>query len=1634
MKKIKLFKQSLVKQFMFSILLIIIFSSTTAAQNPEISKPIMLHLNSYSFDPLQTQPQTPAIFAKTSTTNQAQRYFIIQFNAPIQQRDHNMMESMQIRVYDYIPDFAFIVRMPESMCQIMSKKPGVRWVGHYGPELKISSHLAARISTASPKTLSSKKIMLRINIFPDENISDIYQNMIRLGRITNRYQTKWQISFQLETTLVNMPKLLQIQGIKWVCPLPRWQLLNNVASSIVHVSHVRNRFGLYGEGQIVGICDTGLDQGKKKPESLHDDFEDGYGHSRVNELFNLTQSFFNDSPDDIFSGHGTHVAGSILGNGYLSGSHPGMNYFPQTSYAGIAPKAHLVFQAAEDSNTGMLLGLILDLNKIFEQAYLAEARIHSNSWGAATASTYSSECSDVDQFMWENKDFLIVFAAGNSGVDLDHDGRIDPFSICSPASSKNCLTVGGSESVRTNEGYTCAWGDCWPSLYASDPIASDHLADNQNGMAAFSSRGPTLDGRFKPDIVAPATNIISARSSKASLRGWGLCSNKHYFYMGGTSMATPIVSGIAVLMREYLVKIGIESPSSALIKAALLNAADSMESGQYGKSMYQEIPDINPNNVNGWGLINLENGVYPTSPLSIVYKHDAKLSTGETITYYFENLDARYPIKINLVWTDYPGSPVSQGGLVNDLDLHVIGPDDQIHYPDNAMNQNIIKSIQYDYGFPVFLSDQPICAMRFTLEKTPAFLDAVSISMANSDAIHDDIWIRVYNISDRNHQPETVRYEKKYQYLPSGWTTIPIDHVEIQCNDFLVAIEKNNPDIQVATDFFSDSARGMTREGNQWKSTGEAYYIRAHIRQQNHSTDYDRVNNSVSIHLVSPQRGAYQVDISGYNVPYGPQPFALVANGAIREAPPQKSFSIYMPQSLKEGDGKLIQAGMVSIQTPMAHDMTIYLTSSDFTEIIVPQHVILPAGQNNVRFDVQVVDDPAEDGRQTVIVEARAQDYFPASISVTVDDNDAKPVLQVTPDSIIVPHIAGTAEFVVSNAGTGQMEWHSNVDSDWLSIIEGQHGFDTGMIKIAYQGNQGHRRMGYLTVQLKNIADSVQKVTIHQKSEKIETMLSPSDGYRYDYFGYATSIFKYQAAIGAYKHDHVKTDTGAVYVYSYIDLSWQMSQKIVAHDGDRQDYFGSSVSIHDNKLAVGAYNVDDTAYAAGAAYVFEKNDDQWIKTAKLFASDGSVNDYFGHSLAIYNNNMIVGAYKADAFGNDSGAAYIFEKIGSKWEETYKLLPEKLERYDYYGYATALSDNHIIVGAYGDDNRGTCSGTAYIFEKNNNQWKQITKLIPDAAKTNDYSGYSVDISDQYAVLGAYKADIKGPNAGAAYVFEKKHNRWLEIKSLYPWSAKGYDYFGASVAIAGDYIIVGAYGDSKNGRLAGGAYVFQLVDGIWEEYVYITASEGHPSDKFASSVSISDTGDALIGAYGHDTKGSKSGAAYIYSVFAMNPGQSAVKPNTALLRQEKNVKNDSVKKIHYSKMDIQKGSFTHNGSVFSDIYTKHAPVIHYKLIPELGNRVKNLKAYISDSWTDLSSLSVTAYLFKNGQWHFTDSVSLNDKGEFDIDITKQPGDHMTRKIALFVLPDTYEHHWPKAIESLPDQWFVKPFLSDIIQRDQ
>jgi serine protease AprX len=281
------------------------------------------------------------------------------------------------------------------------------------------------------------------------------------------------------------------------------KLFNDVARRLLGVTSGNGQpcLPLTGAGQIVAVADTGLHE-------AHPDFA-----GRVIEVVALGRP--NNSSDP--HGHGTHVAGSVLADGSSSNG----------EFAGVAPQAKLYFQSLLDPNGG-LGGLPVSLEDFFEPAYQAGARIHNNSWGAATASAYTVDSNDVDAYAAERRDMLIVIAAGNEGTAANPfnsaPGFVDWLSIGSPASCKNALTVGAARSSRTTGGLSGrTYGDTWPGDFPIPPIADQPLSGDPEGMAAFSSRGPCDDRRIKPDIVAPGTDIISTRSELApDDHFWGL--------------------------------------------------------------------------------------------------------------------------------------------------------------------------------------------------------------------------------------------------------------------------------------------------------------------------------------------------------------------------------------------------------------------------------------------------------------------------------------------------------------------------------------------------------------------------------------------------------------------------------------------------------------------------------------------------------------------------------------------------------------------------------------------------------------------------------------------------------------------------------------------------------------------------------------------------------------------------------------------------------------------------------------------------------------------------------------------------------------------------------------------------------
>ena len=404
-----------------------------------------------------------------------------------------------------------------------------------------------------------------------------------------------------------------------------------------------------GNAQIVAVADTGIDD-------THPDFA-----GRI--VAKVARGRANDTSDP--AGHGTHVAGSILGDGSASNG----------QYKGIAPKANLFFQSLLDAN-GDLGGLPLDLNDLFDEAYQGGARIHNNSWGANTPSLYTINSEEVDEFVRKNPDMLIVVAAGNAGTAANPrkatTGFVDWLSIGSPASCKNALTVGASRSDRTNGPLSATtWGQGWPAAFPQPPISNETISGDPNSLAAFSSRGPCDDRRIKPDVVAPGTEIASTKSSLAPIANfWGPVQiNPQYAYDGGTSMATPLVSGCAALVRQYFVEQRQHQPSAALLKATLVNSTQWLT----GADSTAPSPG-KPNYHQGHGRIDMQmaipNPCQPGLDLQFVDNWQDKTTfftrTGERKRYQFVLPAGTPELRICMAYTDAPARALQNKMCIRD--------------------------------------------------------------------------------------------------------------------------------------------------------------------------------------------------------------------------------------------------------------------------------------------------------------------------------------------------------------------------------------------------------------------------------------------------------------------------------------------------------------------------------------------------------------------------------------------------------------------------------------------------------------------------------------------------------------------------------------------------------------------------------------------------------------------------------------------------------------------------------------------------------------------------------------------------------------------------------------------------------
>eukprot|EP00741_Cyanophora_paradoxa_P005315 tig00000870_g5154.t1 len=656
---------------------------------------------------------------KTWNVNETSTFFIHLRNV-----NPNTMNTIQriigYPLTDYIPDNTFLFTAKGQLATDLVTA-GIQglFVGRLVAGLKLSDalNLAAASTTAPDRRglrgtaldtgFTSVPSTLLISIAPPE------RSEVEMSGITSVWVDKMKSIFGptqregLSTTIVdrksvflNLPKstspdqlnsvlskvLVTDYNVAYVDRRPQFgpprpqtqtqtarQLLNENSAGVVQTGTVGQtaiwKRGLTGANQLIGIGDSGIDwdncyfQDKSgttvpPPFWVDSSSKPDLNAPKIALYIPYSSKSYRGAAvqargDTLSEGHGTHVAGSAAGNGLRDGYGRGMAYDAKIVFSDFGPT---------EDQYGPVPG---DLT--FPTAYAAGARIHSNSWGCynpnpavdpAACNTYSGDARKVDAFVWENPDFLVLFAAGN-------DGQYPGETLGSPATCKNCLAVG---AISATTGL----------------------------MAKFSSRGYGVTDRIKPDLVAPGSQIESARSDGNT--GSNNCDTKR---MSGTSMATPIAAGAAALVRQYLTEgwypsgakkegDAIASPPAALIRAMMIASTTHVSCCKNdGSNAPLSLP---PNKDEGFGSLNLANILrFEDSSFSLYMDYNRALAHRNSAGYCF-TVGNKLPLTVTLAWTDAPGSTTSVAPLVNDLDLQVweFGP--------GAWHPYYPNTPDFDYG------------------------------------------------------------------------------------------------------------------------------------------------------------------------------------------------------------------------------------------------------------------------------------------------------------------------------------------------------------------------------------------------------------------------------------------------------------------------------------------------------------------------------------------------------------------------------------------------------------------------------------------------------------------------------------------------------------------------------------------------------------------------------------------------------------------------------------------------------------------------------------------------------------------------------------------------------------------------
>lgn len=577
----------------------------------------------------------PSIESKVGTyPKETYSIFLLQFIGPVKQEWKYELEGMDVKFYFSTPSFAFLVKTKGNNLDPIKGRRFVRTAGYIPPFLKVSRDILDKLEE-----------FIDVNVVATKDLDfDKFVSSIGISKGAATFSVVGEYSF-LTITKLPASKLANVYNNSDVLSIGKVEpvkIFNAEAAQVVNVRNgVDNNIinGLEGENEIVAVGDTGLCNGDLA--TLHA----GFPQTKIVATHFYPTVAGNTDWADNTTSHGTHVSGTILGTGAGDAANPSQRY------KGMAPKAGLVMQSLKvPGNPNAVAPPSYDV--LFGDAYDDGARIHSDSWGGDPAGGYSTSSQLIDTYLWENKDFIAVFAAGNNALNITTQGT-----------AKNIVTVGATQNNKS--GY--------------NPLV----------VPSFSCRGPIHDSRVKPDVVAPGQYLRSTYKDGG------------YANMSGTSMATPVAAGSLALIREYYRTMAVPpvaNPPAALLKATLING-----------SFYENLRDHIGNTLyignytSGWGRVDVKQSIYPDEGKWKFYNETTGLLTGNKKEYYLNAYDSTIPIRATLVWTDYPGTPKQANDptkdLVNDLDLKITAPGNTEYHGNKFQantNFSLVNPIGYD--------------------------------------------------------------------------------------------------------------------------------------------------------------------------------------------------------------------------------------------------------------------------------------------------------------------------------------------------------------------------------------------------------------------------------------------------------------------------------------------------------------------------------------------------------------------------------------------------------------------------------------------------------------------------------------------------------------------------------------------------------------------------------------------------------------------------------------------------------------------------------------------------------------------------------------------------------------------------